>query len=438
MDTSNSFLLILIQVVLIIINAFFASAEIAVISLNENKIQKEAQKGDKKAKLMLQMVSEPSAFLSTIQIAITLSGFLGSAFAADNFSEKIVHFFVHTLHFTYLSPSTMHLISVLLITFILSYFTLVFGEIVPKRIAMKKPEMVARFVCVPVHFISKIFKPLIFVLSGSVSLVLKIFHMPSNDASEVTEDEIRMMIDLGEEKGVVMTDEKRMLQNVFEFNNTSAFEVMTHRTDVTLLQVSYSKEKVLQVIKESGYSRFPVYNTSTDDIVGTVNTKDVLLLMGENKPFSLQALLRPAYFAPQTVRTDILFQEMKRRKNHLAIIVDEYGGMSGIVSLEDLLEEIVGDIEDEYDELEDMEIKKIDDHMYLIKGKTHLSSIEKNLGITFSDKKEAETLSGIIYAHITSIKKNVCPPPFSIDHYLIEVVKMEEHRIHTVKLTIQP
>ncbi len=348
---------LLLQVVLIALNAFFASTEIAVISLNANKIRRLAEEGDKKAKQMLKMVETPAGFLSTIQIGITLAGFLGSAFAADNFASKLTDWMVSVQGFTAVSPDTLNTIAVIIITLILSYFTLVFGELVPKRIAMQRPEKVARASASVITVLSVVMKPIIWLLSVSTNGILRLLRMnPNQKEDEVTEEEIRLMVDIGEEKGAIEPTEKEMIENIFEFNNTTARDVMTHRTDVIAIQRDETEEDILQLIQESGLSRFPVYDEDIDDIIGILNTRAYLLNLRSDAPKSLERLLRPAHCVPESVHTDVLFRSMQKSKDHIAVVVDEYGGTSGIVTMEDLLEEIVGNIYDEYDPQDEQEI----------------------------------------------------------------------------------
>ena len=439
METAPIGGLIFVQVILILINAFFAAAEIAVISLSENKLRKQAEEGDKKAALMLDMVLSPSGFLSTIQIAITLAGFLGSAFAADNFSDLIVSWLVDGLHFTAVSRSALNTIAVVLITILLSFVTLVFGELVPKRIAMKKADAVSRFVCGPVHFMSKVFKPVIFILSKSVNGVLRLIGIdPKADEEDVTEDEIRMMVDIGEEKGAIEGNERDMIENVFEFNNMTAADCMTHRTAVTALQIDETQEEVLKTIRESGLSRFPVYEEDLDDVKGTVTTRDILLSLQQNAALDLRSVMRPAYFVPETVRTDVLFREMQKRKNHLAIVVDEYGGTSGLITMEDLLEEIVGNIYDEYDPQQPQDIQRLESGVWRIAGSVTLEDVNEALGCQIPESDEYDTLGGLVFSCLTTIPKDGTHPVVSCFGLKIEVEEISERRIIWAKVYFKP
>ncbi|MGN0968724.1 MAG: hemolysin family protein, partial [Oscillospiraceae bacterium] len=306
---------ILVLIILIFLNAFFAAAEIAVISLSEGKVRKQAEEGDKRAAKLLKLVQAPDNFLSTIQIGITLAGFLASAFAADIFSDRLVRWLVEDCGVTALPEGTLNAIMVVVITLILSYFTLVFGELVPKRLAMKKAESVARATCGVVSALSVFFRPVIWFLSKSTNAILRLLRIDPKDTGEnVSEDEIRMMVDIGEEKGTIEANEKEMIENIFEFNNTTAEDVMVHRTDMVMIWLEDPAEEILRVIEESGMSRFPVYSENADDIVGILSTRDYLFNTHRKEPKSFRDLLRPAYFVPESVRTDVLFRDMQSKK----------------------------------------------------------------------------------------------------------------------------
>lgn len=398
---------ILVLVILIFINAFFAAAEIAVISLSEAKLKKQAEEGDKKAKKLLALMQAPDNFLSAIQIAITLAGFLSSAFAADSFSDPLVRWLIEEKGFTALPAGTLNTIIVVLITIVLSYFSLVLGELVPKRIAMKKTEGVARATVGAVTAVATVFRPVIWFLSKSTNAVLRLLHIdPKADEEEVSEDEILMMVDLGEERGAIESNEKELIENIFEFNNTTAEDVMIHRTDMVMVWAEDPNEEVIRTIRESGMSRFPVYEEDADDIIGILNTRDYLLNAQSSHPKTLRELLRPAYFVPESVRTDVLFRDMQSKKVHLAIVVDEYGGTSGLVTMEDLLEEIVGNIYDEFDPQEEKDIEKLEDNLWRISGSCQLEQVAEALDIEFPEDEESDTLGGLVFAQLSAIPED--------------------------------
>lgn len=402
--------LLLLQIALIAVNAFFAAAEIAVVSLSETRLRRQAEDGDKKAGKLLSMVMEPSGFLSTIQVAITLAGFLGSAFAADHFAGPLADWLMG-IGLTALSRRTLNTVCVVLITLALSYFTLVFGELVPKRVAMKKPESVARAVCGVIGAVNAAARPLVWLLTKSVNGVLRLFGVdPAAEEEQVTEEEIRMLVDAGEEKGAIEGEERDMIENIFEFNNMTAADCMVHRTDVTALQVDESHREIMKTITESGLSRFPVYGEDLDDVLGTVTTRDYLLALSEGRKKTLRQILRPAHFVPESVRTDVLFRDMQRNKTHMAIVVDEYGGTSGLVTMEDLLEEIVGNIYDEYDPPLPQDIQKTGDDQYRIAGGAQLETINDALGTHLPLDQGFESLGGLIFSRLETIPKDGAHP----------------------------
>ncbi len=436
MDTPIGALL-LVQVILIAVNAFFAAAEIAIVSLNENKLRKQMEDGDKKAGRLLSMVLEPSGFLSTIQIAITLAGFLGSAFAADNFSDPLVHTIFYDWGFTAIPEATLNTLCVILITLILSYFTLVLGELVPKRVAMKKPEAIARGVCGVIGGVARAVKPVVWFLTKSVNGVLRLMGIdPKTEEENVTEDEIRMMVDMGEENGAIQGEERDMIENIFEFNNMTAGECMTHRTDVTALQIDETTEEIIRIITESGLSRFPVYGEDMDDIKGTITTRDFLLALSRNPQVRLADILRPAYFVPESVRTDVLFRDMQQKKIHLAMVVDEYGGTAGLITMEDLLEEIVGNIYDEYDPAAPQDIEKIGEKTYRIAGGTDLEAISEALEVDLPTDEEFDTLGGLIYSRLAAIPQDGSHPEVECYRLHIRVDEIVDRRVEWATVTV--
>ena len=398
---------LMILIVLILVNAFFAGAEIAVISLSETKLKKQAEEGDRKAARLLSLTQAPDHFLSAIQIAITLAGFLSSAFAADSFSDPLVDWLVSSAGVTALSPAALNNLMVVLITIVLSYFSLVLGELAPKRIAMKKTEAVARFTLGPVCAVAAVFRPVIWLLSKSTNGVLRLLHIdPRADDQDVSEDEILMMVDLGEERGAIEASEKELIENIFQFNNTTAEDVMIHRTDMVMVWVEDTNDDVRTAILDSGRSRFPVYREDADDIVGILNTRDFLLNAQEERPKPLAELLRPAYFVPESVRTDILFRDMQSKKVHMAIVVDEYGGTSGLVTMEDLLEEIVGNIYDEFDPLEEKDIEQTEPGVWKVSGSCALEQVAEAMDMEFPEEVKSDTLGGLVFAQLSVIPED--------------------------------
>ncbi len=431
MDSSDPLLpKLLVLVILILINAFFAAAEIAVISLSETKLRRQADDGDRKAKKLLMLMQSPDRFLSAIQIAITLAGFLSSAFAADSFAGRLVHYLTEEKGFTAIPTATLNTIMVVLITMVLSYFSLVLGELVPKRIAMKKTEAVARVTVGAVTAVADVFRPVIWLLSKSTNGVLRVLRIdPKADEEDVSEDEIRMMVDLGEERGAIESTEKELIDNIFEFNNTTAEDVMIHRTDMVMLWVGDTKDEILSTIRASGLSRFPVYEENADDIIGILSTREYLLNAQSEQPKPMRELLRPAYFVPESVRTDVLFRDMQSKKIHMSIVVDEYGGTSGLVTMEDLLEEIVGNIYDEFDPQEEKDIEKLSDNLWRISGSCELEQVAEALGVTFPEDEESDTLGGLVFAQLSFIPQDGSQFTVNACGLHIEVQEFNDRRV---------
>ena len=421
---------LLLQLVLIMLNAYFAATEIAVISLNENILRRQAEDGDKKAARLLKIVETPTRFLSTIQIGITLAGFLGSAFAADNFAGRIRDWAVVKWQLDASAAAAVNTLAVVLITIILSFFTLVLGELVPKRVAMQKAEQVARFTCGVVSGLAAVMRPLIWLLTVSTNGVLRLLHIdPNAEEDQVSEEEIRMMVDIGEEKGAIESGEKEMIENIFEFNNMTAEEVMIHRTDVVMLWARDSDEVIVRTIRETGLTRFPVYEEDADDIVGILNTRTYLLNARESQPRPLRELLTPAYFVPESVRTDVLFRDMQARKIHMAVVVDEYGGTSGIITMEDLLEEIVGNIYDEFDPQDEQEIIPLGENQWRVAGSAGLGGGAEAPGVGLPGGGEYGTLGGLGFAQLAVIPEDGSHPEVDVCGLHIRVEELSDRRV---------
>ena len=332
---------LVLQFILLFINAIFASAEIAVISMNDNRIAKMMLEGDKRAIRLSKLTDNPSQFLSIIQVAITLAALLGGAFAAENFAGRLTGLLINIgVNIPY---SVLNSVSVVLITLLLSYITLVMGELVPKRIAMKNAERLALSLSGLLYFISKLFAPVVWLLTVSTNGILRLLGIDPNETDdEVTEEDIRMMVDVGSEKGSINENEKEMIQNVFEFDNKTAEEVMTHRTEAVILWLDETEEEWDKKISESRHSRYPVCDGSADNVIGVLHVKEYYTIEDKSRENIMKMAVKPAYYVPETVRTDVLFQNMKKSRNHFAVVFDEYGGMSGIITMNDLLEQIVG------------------------------------------------------------------------------------------------
>ncbi len=421
---------LLLQILLILINGFFAATEIAVISLNATKLRKMAEEGDKGAPRLLKMVEEPSNFLSTIQIGITLAGYLGSAFAAENFSGYIVNWIYNGLEFRAFSEATLNTISIIIITIILSYFTLVLGELVPKRIAMQKPLEVARVTSLVVHGIATVMRPVIWLLSVSTNGMLRLLRLKTEAEDEtVSEDEIRMMVDLGEEKGAIDTDEKEWIQNVFDFNDVSVCDAMTRTPDVEAISLEDSKDEILALIRETGLSRYPVYDEDINDIVGILNARDFLLALGEGKPCDVASLMRKPYCVPESIRADQLFKDMQHNKVHIAVVIDEYGEMAGVITIEDLLEQIVGNIYDEFDPEEPEDIIKINDNLWRVHGSTRVEDLAEALDMELPEDEDYDTVGGMVFSCLHTIPQDGDTLEVEVNGLRIHVKRIEDRRV---------
>lgn len=419
---------LILQIVLILFNAVFASAEIAVISFNANKLDQMASKGDKRAKRLMKLTNPPAKFLSTIQVAITLSGFLASAFAADNFSEKLVSWAINDIGLK-IQEKTLDTIAVILVTVILSYFTLVFGELVPKRLAMKKTEKMALGMSGMLSFVAKLFTPIVWLLTTSTNVVLRLLGIdPESEENEVTEEDIRMMVDAGTEKGTIDLDEQQIITNVFEFDDITAGEIATHRTDIAFLWVEETDEEWEETIFSSRHSLYPVCDESVDNVVGILNTKDYFRLRDKSRGNVMKEAVRSAYFVPESVKADVLFERMKHTRNHFAVVLDEYGGMSGIVTINDLLEELVGDIDDEFEENSDEEIVKLDSETWSIGGNVSVGDVEDALGIELEDD-EYDTFGGLVFSALGAIPEDGTQVEVQAKGLNIKVTEIAEHRI---------
>ena len=421
---------LLLQVVLILINAFFAMTEIAVISLNAGKLRMMAEEGDKAAPKLLKLVEEPSGFLSTIQIAITLAGFLSSAFAADNFSGYLVDWVYDGLGFRALSPETLNTLAVIGITLVLSYFTLVLGELTPKRIAMQKPMQVAKLSCGVVRVIAKALRPAVWLLSVSTNGLLKLMRLNTQAEEEsVTEEDIRMMVDLGEARGTIERSEGEWIDNVFAFGESLARDLMTHAGDVTAFPVTAEDREIFQSIRKTGLSRYPVYEGDMNHILGILNARVFLLDRAGDQPRPLRELLQSAYFVPETLNAAALLRDMQGKKVHIAVVIDEYGDTAGIVTMEDLLEEIVGNIYDEFDPSEPAEIEEIASGVWRVSGSAGIEEVAEALDVKLPEDLEFDTLGGLIFSQLHTIPRGGPVPDVEAYGLHVHVDQVEGFRI---------
>ncbi|MBU4439528.1 MAG: hemolysin family protein [Acetobacterium sp.] len=419
---------ILFLFLLVLLNAFFAASEMALISLNDTKIKVMAEDGNKKAKQLVKLLGEPSRFLATIQIGITLAGFLASAFAAESFADPIV-----TILKQYdlpISEGVLKATTLVVITMILSYFTLVLGELVPKRIAMKKSEGIAFFAVGILSVLSKLTAPVVKLLTVSTNFFVRLAGIdPHSDDDDVTEEEIRMMVDVGEERGAINEREKTMINNIFEFNNKTVSDIMTHRVDLFSVSASIELEELISYVKDEKYTRIPVYEGTVDNIIGILHVKDLIFLINETSTadFKIIDKMRKPYYVSTGKKIDELFVDLQKAKTHIAVVIDEYGGTAGIVTMEDLIEEIVGNIFDEFDE-EEIEFKKIDDQTYEVSGMISLDDLEELLD-TDLPIEDYDTFSGFLIGLIGNIPTMEDVQEIEYRHLKFRILEVSEKRI---------
>jgi len=437
LEGSIGFMLVL-QLILIALNAIFACAEIAIISVNDNKLAKLAEEGDKRAKRLVRLTSQPAKFLATIQVAITLSGFLGSAFAADNFSDSLVKWLI-SLGIN-IPAATLDTVAVILITLILSYFTLIFGELVPKRVAMRKAESLALGISGLISGIAKLFAPIVWFLSISTNTVLHLMGIDPNEEEEhVGEEEIRMMVDVGSAKGTIDHEEKEFIQNVFEFDDLTAEEIATHRTEVNFLWIEESMEEWEKTIHETRHTLYPVCDDSTDNVIGILNAKDYFRLADKGRDNVMAEAVTPAYFVPENVKADVLFRNMKRNHISLAVVLDEYGGMVGIVTLNDLIEQLVGDLKDSSVNTNTNlpQVIKVNENTWKVYGNVELEHIEKATGVVIGDT-ECDTFTGLVFNMLGQVP-NDGPQKIELEisRMKICVSKVEDHQVSEAMIQIK-
>ena len=425
---------IILLLVLIIINAYFAAAEMAIVSVNKNRIRSLAQEGNKKAQALAGLIDEPNKFLSSIQVVITLAGFLTSAEAAVSFSDDVGAWLEHA-GIPYGTE-----ISVILVTLVLAFFTLVLGELLPKRLAMLHADKIAMGVVKPILFISVIFKPFVWLLSVTVTLILKLLRQRTDVTSvEYSEDDVVSMLEAGQESGELKEEGKKMITSIFAFDDLLAYEVMTPRTDVFSIDINAPTEDYIDELMELRYSRIPVYEDDSDNIIGILYIKDYLIKAREagfdNVDF--RSILRKPYFVPETKNIDSLFFELQTTKQHIAILIDEYGGFSGIVTMEDIIEEVMGDIDDEYDEVEP-EIQKIADDTYIVDGSMDLDDIDEELGIDL-ESENSETIGGFIIDILGEIPdENDTGREIEYENCRFRIDSVRDRRIEKITITILP
>ena len=384
---------LLLQLILILLNAFFAATEIAVISLNENKVRARAEDGDKKAGKILKIIEEPTRFLSAIQVGITLAGFLGSAFAADNFAERLTAFVMKSFELGPTYYGTINTVSVIVITLMLSYFTLVLGELVPKRVAMRHKEKLANAVCGFISGLTVVLKPVIWLLTASTNGMLRLFGIDPNAKEEtVSEEDIVIMLDAGADEGTLDQEDITYIKNVFKLDRLTAADVMTQRSGMVCVTVGQSEDEIVSRIRTEGYSRIPVYDEEGEKIVGILHAREYLLHRGR-EDFRLADVMLQALFVPETVHLDALLRDMQRDHRHMVIVVNEYGQVSGLVTMEDIIEQLVGEIWDEQDVATE-DIIKLDEQHYRVQTATSIDAFFDFFGLDSDEAIVSTTVNG--------------------------------------------
>lgn len=439
-DTGTLVLQILLIIFLTFVNAFFAASEFALMNLNDNKIKKIAEKGNKKAKFLLKIIDNPSKFLSTIQVGVTFAGFLSSAIASSSFASIIVTALSSKIQWVSNNSSVVYSITLVVITLVLSFITLIFGELVPKRIGMRNSEKMAMRSVTPLRITGIIFAPFIALLTACVNGVLRLIGInPNEDEETATEEEIMLMVNEGQEKGLIGDEESEMISNIFQFNDKTAMDVMTHRTELCSVKINDNYLTVLNAATSEKYSRFPVYDGNIDNIVGIIHIKDLLKV--DEFGFDVKQIMRPPCFVPESQKIDDVLKTLQTNNNHLAIVVDEYGGTSGIITMEDILEELVGNIRDEYDtdEIAETEslIQRINDTTFSIDGFAEIDDINDALEIELPSE-EYETINGLVIALLGEIPEENKHPDVIWNRYKFTVLDSNEKLITKIQLEILP
>lgn len=431
-DSGNITTQLIIIAILIIVNAFFAASELAILSANPNKLKLKAEKKNKKAKLVLKLQEDETKLLSTIQVGITLAGFFSSATAAVSLSEGMANA-LESINFPFASQ-----ISLIVVTLILSYFTLVLGELFPKRLALRNPEGIAMFVARPISIIKLIFKPIVFILSGSCTLLAKLFRLDKNKDESVTEDEVIALVNEAVDDGEMLEDEQELIENVITFADLLVKDVMKPRIDVFMLDINDSPTEIKRKLKAEKYTRVPVYDGDTDNIIGIINIKDLFFELKSNFTIEeFKSILRKPYFVVEGMKAHTLFNNLKKMQEHSAVIIDEVGSVSGYVTLEDLIEEITGDIFDEHDEIEKT-VEKLDDFNYIVDATLPIQDINKELDIELKRDFDYNSLAGYIQ------NKLECMPKVNDEYYLeddnitFKIIEVYNNRIKKIKITLNP
>lgn len=422
---------LIIIVVLILVNAFFAASELSILSANPIKIGLLADEGNKNAKIIQKLQENETKFLSTIQVGITLAGFFSSATAAVSLSEG----FAETL--SKIGVPAASTIALVIVTLILSYFTLVFGELFPKRLALRAPEKIALAFAKPVNAIRIIFKPVVWLLSGSCELLVRLFHLKPKSDDKVTEDEIKALVSTGVEDGTINSDEQELINAVFTFGDLKVRDVMTPRVNIFMINIDDSISKIKKMIKEEKYSRIPVYEDSKDNVIGILNIKDIFLSLKANYTNDdLKSILRKPLFVVENMKADTLFKKMQDTLNQVAVVIDETGSVSGYLTMEDLVEEVMGNIFDEYDEIEDV-ITQVDENNYIIDATIPIQDLNRELDLEIEKEEDSySSLAGFITYKLESFPQLNDEVILEDEELTLKVIEIENTSIKKVLLTI--
>ena len=422
--------LILLQFVFIALNAIFACAEIAVISMNDNRLAQLTAEGDKRAVRLSRLTAQPAGFLATIQVGITLVNLLSSAVATENFSDRLVSWL---LGFGVAVPrGVVQALSMAVITIVLTYFTVLLGELIPKRLAMKKAEAIALGMSGLIYAVSKVFAPVVWLFTGSTSGLLRLMGVDPNSTEEGDpEEEIRLLLAAGQQQGTIQPEEQSMIQNIFEFDDISAEDIMTHRTEVTMLWLDESDQQWEQTINESRHTVYPICDETPDKIVGVLDSEDYLRLKDKSRKSVMLHAVKPAYFVPESVRADVLFQNMKKTRTYFAVVVDEYGGMSGVLTITDLLEQLVGDLDEDTSLPQELPaIQKLDSRTWRIRGNAPLEEVAAQLGVSLP-LEDYDTFSGFVFNLLGMVPSDGSTPEVEDYGLTIKITQIKGHRLES-------
>ncbi len=424
----------ILQIVLIILNGIFAAAEIAVISAGEGRLSRLAEKGDRRAKRLVRLTADTSKFLSTIQVAITLAGLLGSAYAADNFAEPLVDLLVSAG--VGMSPSVLKTVCVFLITLILSYFNIVLGELVPKRLAMRDAEGVSLALSGLLSFVSRVFAPFVAALTLSTNGILRLMGVRDSDGEEVTEEDIRSMLDAGSRQGAIRPLENQLIQNVFEFDDVAVGEICTHRREVEFLYEEDSFDSWRETITGTSFSYYPLCREDPDHVVGVINAKKFLKSGCTSREMALKLACDPPYFVPDSLRADLLFAGMQQQRRYFAVVLDEYGGTSGVITIHDLLEQLVGDMREPEDNTPE-EVSRVSERSWRVLGRAPLEEVSRAIGVEL-ESGEYDTFGGYIMGLAGSVPEDGQRLRLQQGRLLIEADEIGGRRVESALVTLLP